>query len=256
MKSLYNKVFKNYQVNMGIPFKVKSPVNFETVNRINTFAENHETSEFSNEKIMADASEILSNASEEAELLIKEAHIEALKIVQTAEQEVEEHRARVEEEGRHQGFEAGVQEAKKQYEDLLNEAEMIREHAREEYAEVLARVEGDVVNVILDIAKKVIVSELETNKECILNMVRQAFEKCAGREGAVLKVSSDDYKYLSENTGRMEEMIEGFADVEVKKDSTLKAGDIIIETDFGSVNAGAGTKFKKIEEEFREVVGK
>jgi len=251
---LSNRIFKNYQVNVGIPVQIRQPVNFHTVQHAYNFSEvkEEEPEQIENEENYAD---IISKAREEADLLIKEAQLEALRLLDTAEREAVENRLRVEEEARNKGYEEGINEAKRQYEDLLQEAEFIREHARVEYKEVLENIESDAVNVIMCIVRKVIGSEISVNKENILYLVREAFDKCANKENTVLKVSPEDYEYLEGNRERLLSMIEGIGDLEIKKDSSLKAGACIVETPFGSLDAGVQTKLEKIEEAFRSVIG-
>jgi flagellar assembly protein FliH len=257
---LYNKIFKNYQVNVGIPFQVKAPINFDTIKKMNTAVkeENEETEEKGDfhQHTEDHTQELIQRAQEDADAIIKEAEFEALRLMEDAQREVEEIRLVVEEEARRKGYEEGFDEAKKQYEDLIQEAEFIRGHARAEYKEVLEGMESDAINVILDIARKVIGIEISVNREDVLYLVKKAFEKCSNKENVVLKVSPEDYEFLNGARDKLLAMIEGAGELEIKKDSSLKLGACIIDTPFGSIAAGVDTKLKKIEEAFRRVIGK
>ena len=249
---MYNRIFKNYQVNLGMPFQVKPPVSFDTIKKFDEPEDEKDESAFDAREI---TEEMKKKAMEEADLVIKEAEYEAQRIIENTEIEIEERRLAVEEEAKQKGYEDGFNEAKKQYEDLIQEAEFVREHAKAEYKEVLESIESDTVNVIIDIAKKVIGSELSLNKENILFLVKQAFEKCTNKENIVLKVGAEDYDFLSESRDRLLSMVEGIGGLEIKKDSSLKAGVFIVETQYGSIDAGVQTKLKKIEQAFRQVIG-
>lgn len=254
-----NKIFKNYQVNVGNPFQIRPPVNFHTLNNASFDDEENdeiETGEDNDSSRAEIPEEIIIKAKEEANLIVQEARLEALRLMENSEREIEESRIAIEEEARRNGYEDGYNEAKKQCEDILQEAEFVREHARAEYNEVLASIESDAVNIILSIAKNVISEEISLNKDNILLLVRQAFERCSNKENVVLKVSVEDYDFVVENKDKLHSMVEGIGALEIKKDASLKCGACLIETPFGSIDAGVQTKLKKIEEAFRSVIGK
>jgi len=249
---LYNKVFKNYQINLGAPFQVKVPVNLHTIKHLEgeIVLENEDA-----ESLTLNSTEgILQKANEEAELILKEAELEARRILDNAESEADLMRKAAEKEARQKGYNEGLEQARKQYEDMLEEAELIRENAKTEYGEVLSGIETDVVNMILDISKKVIGREISENKDSILSIVRQAFEKCANRDSVVVKVSPGDYDFLEDNRDRLDVLAEWAGEFDIKKDPALKTGDCIVETPYGSIDAGVNTKMRKIEEAFRQLM--
>lgn len=247
-----NRLFKNYQVNVGLPFQIKPALNFQTIRHIDDEDDIEDKEDDFNEIKVRE--NIIEEARTEADMIIQEAKYEALRIVEDADKSAKESYSIMTEEARVKGYEDGFNEVKKQYEDLLTEAEYIREHARIEYNDVLASIESDAVNIILDIAKKVIGNELSTNKENILFLIRQAFEKCANKENIILKVSPDDFEYICENKESLLSMVEGIGELDIKKESSLKSGGCIVETPLGSIDASLQTKLKKIEESFRELI--
>ncbi|MCX8130324.1 MAG: FliH/SctL family protein [Clostridia bacterium] len=252
-----NKVYKNYQVNVGIPFQIRNPMNFQNLQTVNTTTPLEKEKENAAEELSeASIESIINDAQQKAELILKEAQFESMRIIEDAEREASELKLSVEEEARQRGYEEGINEAKRQYEDLLQEAEFIKEHAKAEYKEVLAGIESEAVKMILDIARNVIGAEIAFNKEDILYLVKQAFEKCANRERVILRVSPEDFDYIDSNKHRLMSMVGGLSELEIKKDASLKEGGCLIDTPFGSIDAGVQTKLKKIEEAFRQAVGK
>jgi len=252
---LYNKIYKNYQINLGVPFQVNQSLNFQTIKRVD--AGNKEDDRELYIKPQEDVEtreQILKSAREEAEMIIKEANYEAERMISEIQNEAIENANAIIEEARQKGFEEGYSEVKKQYEDLLQEAEFIKEHARVEYKEVLESIESDAVNVVLDIARKVLGMEISTNKEVVLGLIKQAFEKCSSKENVVLKVSNEDFDYVCDNKDIILGKIDGIGELDVKKDSSLRAGGCIVETAYGTIDASMETKFKKIEDAFRDVI--
>lgn len=252
-----SKIFKNYQVNVGNPFQIRPPVNFHTIQHASLDEEDGtDENQCEETNTKENAEDILSQAREEAELIIKEAGLEAERLMENALKESEGRSLEIEEEARNRGYEDGYNEAKKQCEDILQEAEFVREHARTEYKEVLESIESDAINVILDIAKKVIGDEISTNKESILMLIRQAFEKCSNKENVILRVSAEDYDFIEENKEKLLSLVEGIGTMDIKKDVSLKTGSCLVETSYGNVDAGVQTKLKKIEDAFRNVIGR
>lgn len=253
-KGMQNRILKNYQVKIGSPLQIH-PI-FNQVACTSEDLEVPGTDEFMPIEHIDTPEEALEKARQEAELIIKEAMLESQKIIEKATAEAESKREEIEAEAWQKGYEEGLSQGKKEYEDLLKEAELIREHATTEYNEVLASIESDTVEVILDVSRKVIGCELRQEKDCILQIVRQAFEKCENKDGITVRVSAEDFDYLTANREKLSAIIEGFDDFEIKKDCSLKQGSCIIDTAFGSVDSGIQTRLKKIEEAFREAATK
>ena len=252
-----SRILKNHQVNLGRPYEIKSFINFNTIKTVKAIGE----IVLSEESDLPDSDEFgyqneLEKAREEAEMVLKEAQYEALRIIEKAEIEANQLRISIEENARLNGYNEGYKEAGMEYENLLKEAESIKEQAKTEHSQVLAGIEQEAIGLILEIAKSVIGKEISFNKENLLYLIKQAFEKCSNKESAVLKVSSEDYEFITDNKTRMFSMVEGIGDVEIKSDSSLRTGACILETPYGMIDAGIHTKLNKVEEAFYQVVGK
>ena len=246
-------IYKNYQVNIGIPFQIRSPLNLyeeDTVDDEDVKVEEMETS------LGIDPESIVAEAREKADLIINEAKLKASMILKEAEEEANKLTNEIIENARKTGYEKGCIEGRNQYENLIKEAERIREQAKTEYKEILAGIEKDVINLSFEIAEKVLTYEIDTNKEGILHLVKQAIEKCTNRESIIIKVSPGDYDIIYQNTEKLREMIEDLGNLQIKKDLSLKSGNFLVENLYGSIDAGIETKLKKIKEAFMQVIGK
>lgn len=249
-----NRIFKNYQVNIGMPFQIKTPLNFDTIKKV---VEGVREEEAYKEPVqMETAEDVFEKAREEARFILMEAELEARRLIEDAEKEALAKASSLEEEALRKGYEDGVIQAKKEHADLIQEAEFIKEHARVEYKEVLESMESDIVETILDIAKTVIGKEMDANRENVLLLVQNAFEKCTNRENIVLRVSREDYTVVEANRDRLLSAVEGIGELEIKQDGSLKSGACVVETLYGSIDAGIQTKIKMVEDAFRQAVGK
>jgi flagellar assembly protein FliH len=259
---LYNKIFKSDEVSVGGPVQIKIPVNFETIE-----GAYKPDAKFADENLEQDVTEIeetnsgnyediIERAKMQSEELIKAAEIQAQRIIEDAEAEAGERLKALEEEARQQGFDKGYEEAKNMYQHLLTEAEHIKEHAKLEYSKVMETIEKDAIDLIIDIARRVIGEEITLNKEHLVNIVGEALGKSSNRDNILVRVSAQDYDYVLENKDKLLSVAEGIGELDIKKDVALKPGDCLIETSYGSIDAGVDTKLKNIEEAFLKIVPK
>lgn len=251
MRSLYNKVFKNNQVTYGRPFQMRIPLNLQNIAQLDADSEMNENAD-STDELPPEPEDLLEKAKDECELIIKEAGFEADRLLEQARLEAEERAEKLAEEAWQKGYAEGMEAAREQNEAILAEAEQIRQSAAEEHESILAGLEAEIVDLVLGIARKAVAGEMATNREVILQLIGDALPNCSNKNGAVLRVSSVDCDFLNENMEKLAAMAEGADGLEIKKDSTLKPGDCIVETAFGSIDAGVSTRMDKIEEAFRE----
>lgn len=250
------KVFKNNQVNIGMPFQIKNPIIYKPpiMNpNIKIKIDTEESEDIEEVDYKALGEEIINKAKAEADMIIKEALLEAKDIMSKAHADIEELSSQAINEARQTGYDNGIVQAQEEYRRLIDEAETIKKQAGLEYEKILESLESDTVNVILDIAKKVISQELKC-KENILLLVRDAFEKCAKDRKAVLKLSEQDYETINENKEELISILERSEEIEIKKDLSLKEGGCVIDTPYGSIDASAETKLKNIENDFKAIL--
>lgn len=253
MKSLYNKVFKNNQVTYGRPFQIKIPLNLQNIVQLDDDSEDEIMENVDNfNELPPEPKDLLEKARQECDLLIKEAGFEADRLLEQARREAEKKAEGLMEEAWQKGYAEGMEAAAEQNESILAEAEQIRMSAAQEHESILAGLEAEIVELVLEIAHKVVAGELATNRDVILQIIGDALLNCSNKNGAVLKVSPLDCEYLNDNKEKLFCIAEGADGLEIKKDSTLKPGSCIIETPLGSVDAGVNTRLDKIEEAFRE----
>jgi len=251
-----NKIFKNNQVNVGIPFQIMSSITYKPPVRkinLNLKLDFDNVEELGKDDYKALAEETVNKSKIEADFIIKEALLEAKEIISHASIDVEELKKMLLVEAKEEGYNEGIAQAKQEYEQLLDEAQGIKVQAGVEYKKVLDSLEVDAVNTVLDIARKVISQELKC-KENILLLVREAFEKCSKDRKAVLKLCEQDYEYINENKDQLISMLERSEDIEIKKDLSLKEGGCVIDTPYGSIDASANTKLNKIENDFKSIL--
>jgi len=207
------------------------------------------------EKELEISQDIIHKAKEEAAQLIREAEIEAENLLKKAREEIQTLREEAERTGWEEGYRKGEEQAQQDYRNLLSEAQEIKNKCREDYEKTMASLEADVVELVLDIASKVVGDEIRNNKEAILNIIRNTINACTNRENIILKVSEEDYDYVVNNRDRIISMVGGIEALDIKKDKTLDKGACIVETGFGSVDGSCSTLLEDIKNAFYDILG-
>ncbi len=247
---LLSRVMKKFQVNVGIPviINTEKPKNVIKEDQIELQIDQQEDQQ---ENLHV---KLIEDAKREAQQIISDANLSAAQVIQDAKLQAEEMVTVVFEEARRDGYKLGHAEVTEKAEGLLREAENIKATAKREYEAMLDSFEGEMIQLVLDIAKKVIGDELEFRTEAVSSLVGQALLQCKGVAHVVIKVSPEDYEIVLEKKDMIAHKNGFSGELEIKQDLSLAKGDCIIETPMGSIDASVQTQLEAIEEAFNEML--
>jgi flagellar assembly protein FliH len=249
---LYRKIYKNGQVKLGTPFRINNSIRIKhTEIDMDDMANSSDEPMDESRKNVED---ILKEAHNEADSIIKEAEYEALNIIKESEKNAEDLKKLIEEEAFNKGYSEGIDKANSDSQDMLKEAEFIKEHAKTEYKEVLENIENDAVNMIIDIAGKVINKEISLDKDYIYNLIREVIDNCTDKSSIIIKVSPKDHEQIKNNIEHYEDLFDEINEYEIRTDKKLDRGSCIAESKYGIVDASIGTKLRNIEKEFKKLI--
>lgn len=162
-----------------------------------------------------EAREIVRRARDEARLIAEQ----AAQTLARAERERETERQR----GYEVGRQAGHQEVIEKLCALENR-----------YEEVFERSEDDIVQMVMDIAEKVIGSELK--KGAIVSVVKKTIGQAVGQK-LVIHVSPADLLPLKKKEKELIKLLDVRQGIVLKEDETITAGGCLIETELGTIDA-------------------
>ncbi|NLM26939.1 MAG: flagellar assembly protein FliH [Clostridiaceae bacterium] len=249
MFNLYGSgVYKKYQVNIGKPYQVRPKKTMpEPVKK--------EQPDHKTQSPEEQAEAVINAARAEAKKLIDDARKKANEMLEEAQGKIEQHMFDIEQKAKEEGYRNGEQLARQHYQALLDEAEDIKNQAQKVYNDTMARLESDIVDIIIDVSRKIIGMELENNRDAVLSLVGTAITGSSPSNDVVVRVCPDDYDYLCENRDELLRYSEDIREITIKKDSALKKGDCLIETGFGSIDASVETQLAAVERAFKELIG-
>lgn len=161
------------------------------------------------------------------------------------------------EEGREEGYKEGYENGyKKGYEEGLNffrdKIEYLKELGEEillERHKLFEEYKYEIVQMALEIARKLIFTELLTNPDIIYNIISKAISLMKEKESIKIVVNPVIFGLINENSL----LTIGGNKVEVISDQRLDEGDIIVITPGEQVEFRLRERLKELEEGFRDV---
>ncbi|HYF83057.1 MAG TPA: FliH/SctL family protein [Clostridia bacterium] len=243
-----SKIYKSNHISMGTP---KSIINiFKSEARQNPEAEVIIEETAKDDDFAEAANSIIEDAKQMYLKIIEEANTEAKSMVAAADMEAQNLKSVAIESGYKEGYDSGYVEGRREAQSIVDEAAELREFLDIRKEKFYQEAEEQVVQLVLELARKVIGDELTQNNETILSLVNQALQKCAFRKKLVLKISPQDSNFILENKDRICMMVEGISDIDIVSDLSLTQGSCIIETPSGEINSSIDVQIKEIEKIF------
>lgn len=128
-------------------------------------------------------------------------------------------------------------------------AEVLREFAVER-SEYFRRVESEVVQLALAIARKILQREADLDPTLLAALVRIALDRMQCGSAVRVRVATSDadlWRKFDSGRGASEEW-------KIISDEALSSGDCIVETDFGVANFGFEAQLRDVEESFKQLL--
>lgn len=197
--------------------------------------------------------ELMNSAQEEIEAAKQEAdkiRANAREHGQLLEAETESKLEKIREEGRTEGYEAGVkqaaEEAERRKSDEAQELMKLINELRSERDTMIDSLKPDVIGLVMEITKRVIRAELDENNSTFTDLVSYEISKLKQNEFVTVSVNADDFeKYF--NGGQVNLGPEGES-INVQENRRLAPGDCIIETDSEIIDCGISGQLERVEE--------
>ncbi len=208
-------------------------------------------------KLRVDEELVLAGKKQVAELLERaNQEIADLKAQasQEAAQEAERLKERATEEGKQQGHAAGLRQglddAKRQMAEQVKQTadscNAIVAAAEQDARRILQEAEPKIIELVLTISRKVIKDEVEERPAVVLELVRGALERVRDQNQIIIHVSPDDYEFILQSRRQLQAVVGAEQTLTLTADAVLAKGGCLIETSFGTVEAGIDTQLESI----------
>ncbi|HKJ85141.1 MAG TPA: flagellar assembly protein FliH [Spirochaetia bacterium] len=201
-----------------------------------------------------EAQDVKDQADAEAKRIVAEAEERAGEITRDAQRNAQD----AEEEARRSGFEDGREkgflEGRSEHERLVQRLHVIINKAIDRRNEIIEESESQIVNLVIQIAKKVVKVISENQRNVVVNNVVQALRKLKEKTDVVIRVNIEDLEMVTNHIQDIIDRVEREHHITVAEDSTVDPGGAIIETDFGEIDARIASQLQEIEDRILDLV--
>ncbi len=214
------------------------------------------------QRIREDADRYVHQIREEVDLLKSEIELELAnalikrlnaertgqEIIRAAEDSRSDVQKQAWEEGFQTGYAEGFENFKSENEEmtgqvmaLFNELQGLRLGIFQEY-------ESQIVKLSLLIAKKVVHNELKTEKEFVLQMIRDTMSHFEGMGSVRVKINPSEYDFILSHQPELLNFLDEDQVIKVRSESGIPAASASIESDFSRVHLDLQKQFSEIED--------
>ncbi len=239
----FNKNFSDFQdIDDEIDF---GEVDFEAeeFNRLNN-------STFVSEELQQQADDIISDANKLAETILEDAKIE----VETYKERVI---AESKEEGFNLGYSEGVEKAKLENDEILNEKLQVLEDEKNllftERENLMTNVELELSEVIGSVLENVIGSAFKVENSLILQLIKLGLKQSTLNDEITIKVSSDLLDLVNENFEDLRAEVPRNIGLEIVSDKALEGSECIIESNLGYIKCDVDSIINSIKFNLRSI---
>lgn len=160
--------------------------------------------------------------------------------------------ARIREDARRSGFEAGRQEALAEMRGELGPGARALAEAVDGLilarAEVSDRVEAHAVDLALMLAEKIVAGAVKVQPERVVDVVRGALRLLTDRERLTIVVNPADLDVVRRSIDEVSNQMGGFGSLDLQSDRRLGRGDALVRTPVGEIDATLETKLERARE--------
>lgn len=149
--------------------------------------------------------------------------------------ECEEIKAHAEKEG----FEAGYTAWAEMVRILEKEVKLVREELQK-----------SVMPVALRAAKKIVVSELSTHPEVIVDIIMSTLKTVAQHKRIVVYLNKKDYEHVEKEKNKIKAIFDELETFSLRERDDIEPGGCIIETEGGIINARLEDRWRTLESAF------
>ncbi|MDR1257402.1 MAG: flagellar assembly protein FliH [Spirochaetaceae bacterium] len=153
------------------------------------------------------------------------------------------------EQGRKDGYEAGMTEVKR----LAERAQLIMERIQDKRLEIIEQAEQEIIDLALLVARKVVKIISEGQRQVVIENIKEALGKIKNKGSVTVRVNTGDFETVAEHKAEFIALLESSGDIRILEDSSVDAGGCCIETDFGEIDARIAVQFAELESRILEL---
>jgi len=189
-----------------------------------------------------------------------EAEAIRLQAIQDAERIREQAQREGYQRGYEQGYADGEQHARQHaeaelqrtIESLRTQVEQVIQTLQTQYESYIQDAEAQMLELALEVARKIVREELRIQPDHALAIVRDALRRVQGFAHLRIRVNPLDLELIRQNRATLLHIVDGIDGIEIVEDRRVDQGGCIIETEQGVYDARIRTQLSELERVMRE----
>ena len=188
--------------------------------------------------------------------ILSDARKQAAQILLIAQAEAEAERKRGYEQGYEEGLEKGTEEGKLKYDKIIEEKKreddetlkLVIDEMYQERERAYSQMEDEATTLAVEVVRKILNPAEEELVDFFTPMIKNALRQMSTDSKIVLRVGSKEYeRFFSSGAATIELDSGATVKASVLRDVTLNDGDLIIDTDDVTVNAGLSSQLQYVQ---------
>jgi flagellar assembly protein FliH len=152
------------------------------------------------------------------------------------------------------GFEAGRKEALTALEPALDAVHSAINEMQRVQEEFLLEAEQAAVDLALQLARKIVATTIEVDREAVLKVVTGALRRTTVREALVLEVHPDDFELVRDSAEDLAGRVGGIHRIDVVAERRVDRGGCVVRTVEGEIDAGISEQLERAAEVFAQTL--
>lgn len=194
--------------------------------------------------------ELLATARRQAEEIIarakQEAKQEAERLLTEAQTEAEAMAQQLKEQAKQTGWQEGITASQAEAAKIRQQASDILRQAKEIYQQTLDKMEAEIIDLAVDMAERVVMTQLAVEPHTIMEIARECINFIKNKPLVNLYVNNVDYHMVQEGKNELLQGLPGKVEMNILADNGITPGGCRIETDQGTVDATLETRWQEV----------
>lgn len=149
--------------------------------------------------------------------------------------------------GYQEGFQAGEQAAKQEFAPFLETLTQCVEELGKFRRNMYPKVEREMIEMVVNLTKKIIQTELTEREDSIRDMIRLAAASILDRETLVIRVNPRDKEHAERFSPELKVLFSDIRNLHIEGHEFVKRGGCVVESNFGSVEVDLDSLMEEIE---------
>jgi flagellar assembly protein FliH len=160
--------------------------------------------------------------------------------------------ADVKKEAYEKGFFDSTESRKKEMAQILSAVAEVTRQTVELKKKLYTDAEEQILKLVISIAEKVIHTEVSTNRDIIINVLREAAKSIVARDGIKIHLNPEDFRYITEIKQDLFQEMSWLKNSAFEEDASIRPGGVLLETVSGEIDARLDQQLNEIKKSLQK----